>query len=91
LKPLPHSEEEGVGKKEDQKYQQNNKKEDNVFAMKVPDVPIIQPHSNLHFIGVVQESEEHCSNDSTKEFSIGKEEEGCQNCNWIGAKQSCYP
>ena len=70
LKPLPHSEEKDVGKKEDQKYQQSNKKEDNVFAIKVLYVP------NVHTIGVVQESEEHCSNDGTKEFSIGKEEEG---------------
>jgi len=89
LKPLPHSEEKDVGKKEDQKYQQSNKKEDNVFAMKVSDVPTVQPHSNMHTIGIVQESEEQCSNDGTKELSIGKEEEGCQNCNWIGAKKPC--
>ena len=56
-----------------------------MFAMKVLNVPIMQPHSNLHLIRVVQESEDQCSNDGTKELSIGKEEEGCENCNWIGA------
>ena len=62
-----------------------------MFAVKVLNVPIIQPHSNLHLIGIVQESEEQCSDDGTKELCIGKQEEGCQNCNWIGAEQSCNP
>jgi len=91
LQPLPQGKEEGVGKKQEQKYQQSNKKEDNVFTMKVLNVPIMQPHSNPHLIGVVQQSAEQCRNDSTKELSIGKEEERCQNCNWIGTKQSCNP
>ena len=41
---------------------------------------IKQPHSNLHTIGVVQEIEEQNSNDSMKEFRIGKVEEVCRKC-----------
>ena len=58
LKPLPHSEEEGVGKKENQKCQQSNQKEGNMLAMKVPDVAIMQPDSNLHIIGIIKECDE---------------------------------
>jgi len=54
LKPLPHNEEESVGKKEDQKCQHSNQKEGNVLALKVLDVAIIQPDSNLHIIGIVK-------------------------------------
>jgi len=42
-----------------------------VLAIKILDVAI-QPHSNLHFIRVVQEGEGKCSNNGTKEFGEGR-------------------
>jgi len=50
LKSLSHSEEEGLGKEEDQKRWQSHKKKGNVLSMNVQDIPIILPHSPLHLI-----------------------------------------
>jgi len=36
---------------------------------------VIQPHSNLHFMRIVQEGEGQCSSNGTKEFREGKKKE----------------
>jgi len=59
LNTLSHSEEEGVWKKENQKSQQGNKKENDVLTVKVSNIAIIQSHSNLFIVGIVQEGEKN--------------------------------
>ena len=62
-----------------------------MLAMNIPDVPIVLPHSNTYLIRIVQKGEIQHGNDGTKELCVGKEEKRCQNCNWIGAENSCKP
>ena len=88
LKSLSHSEDEGVRKRI-----RNVSKATRERAMCLPWMYRMFPlychkATRTSSCRIVQEGEIQYSNDGTKELRIGKEEKGCQNCNWFGTKDS---